>query len=183
MAQSNLDLKKQKAEELNQFQNKQLATAKLGREANTQYQEVLNKGYDPTKYSNRLDFVEGAPQFMKSDLGKQARAAENNWVEAYLRDASGAAIAVSERANYANDFFPRPSDTPEIVANKARLRQIKEENAIQGAGKGAAILGPAQNMQTKTITKKLYSPSTGKTKLIYNDGSSEVVNEIGRAHV
>lgn len=154
----------EKEKELNVTQAKQLGIAKIGEIANKQYEEVIAKGYDPTSYKNMADFQEWAPQFMKSPEGKQAVAAQTNWVEAYLRDASGAAIPLSERESYAAQFFPRPGDTPEIVANKAQLRLQKEQNALLAAGQQkAAQFGvpkiaqpPEVQAERKTYQGKIY---------------------------
>jgi hypothetical protein len=45
-----------------------------------------------------------------------------------------------------------------------------EENTITG------LLGSSQQSQTKTLVKKQYSKSANKTKLIYSDGSEEIVD-------
>jgi hypothetical protein len=129
--------KTQKEQELSAAQAKQLGLAQMGQLSNKQYEEALSKGYDPTSYKNKLDMMTWMPQMLKSDEGKQAMAAQDTWVESYLRDASGAAIPHSERSSYAEIYFPRPGDTQEIVANKMQMRKQKEQSALIGAGPGA----------------------------------------------
>jgi hypothetical protein len=167
-----------KEENLNVSQAKQLGLAEIGNLANKQYEEAVSQGFDPLTYWNAKDFLEMTPQWAKSDLGKKAMAAQMAWVEAYLRDASGAAIAPSERPGYANNYFPRPGDTPDIVANKAALRAQKEKTALIGAGKGAKKFESSSELmpqvQNKFIVKKLINNKTGQTKVIYSDGSEEV---------
>lgn len=50
-------------------------------------------------------------------------AAKNKWIEAVLRNRSGAAISQSEYRNADLQYFAQPGDTPEVVANKKALRQ------------------------------------------------------------
>jgi hypothetical protein len=160
-----LGMKSEKEENLNAAQAKQLGLAEMGNLANKQYQEAISAGFDPTAYKNLADFSDSVPQFAKSDLGKKAMAAQKAWVESYLRDASGAAIAASERSAYANDYFPRPGDTPEIVANKNALRAQKEKAALIGAGKGAKKfpeqIKPSEKQETKIINGQTYKKSQG----------------------
>ena len=172
------DEKARKDAELSSAQAKQLGLAEMGQLANKQYREAVNQGYDPTSYSPRdfISQVEWAPQFMKSDAGKKAMAAQSSWVESYLRDASGAAIPPSERGSYAKDYFPRPGDTPEIVANKEALRKQKEKSALIGAGPGAKQFQPIETKTEKTVVKKQFSPSRNQTRIMYSDGTSEVVD-------
>lgn len=153
------DEKAKKEAELSATQAKQLGLAQMGAKAAAQYEAAVKKGiesgeFDPTSYGDWLQSQGWAPQFIKSAPAKEAAAAQMNWVENYLRDASGAAIPMSERQSYAEIYFPRPGDTPEIVANKAELRKQKESTAMLGAGPGAKQI-PAQ-IERKTYQGKTY---------------------------
>lgn len=180
IAKSNLEQKKFMAEqakeqrqvkekELSTAQAKQLGLAKMGSLANKQYEEAIKQGFQPTSYTSKLDFATWAPQFMKSDEGKKAVAAQDLWVENYLRDASGAAIPQSERSSYAEIYFPRPGDTPDIIQNKEQMRQQKEEIALIGAGpKASEFKKPEMTQQsqpqTKIINGKTYIKTQGGWK-------------------
>lgn len=163
VAEGNLAAKEKKAEDLSTAQAKQLGLAEMGQLANKQYSEAIQQGFKPTEYSSKLDFVTWMPQFLKSDLGKKAVAAQENWVENYLRDASGAAIPLSERSSYAEIYFPRPGDTQDIVANKEQLRKQKEANALIGAGKGAERF-TVPKMQSQEDTKIINGQSYKKVE-------------------
>lgn len=139
------DFKKQ---ELGAAQAKQLGHFKIGTEAEKQYQAAVAKGkksgtWDPTAYSDSLDNSSLAPNFVKDPAAIEAQNAMSAWVETFLRDASGAAIPVGERLEYARDFFPMPGDTPQAVANKNKLRQQKMANAATGAGPKAMAHTPS----------------------------------------
>lgn len=150
-----LDDKKRKDSELSATQAKQLGTYNTGATAEDQYnQSVANPNdYDPTQVGQIIDNSSWAPNWMKNDSAIKAQNAQSAWVEAFLRDASGAAIAPSERMNYAKDFFPQSGDPKDVVANKAALRKQKMQNALLGAGEqGKQIMarGDTQASPTKS---------------------------------
>lgn len=153
--------KQQKNAEMSVQEAKQSGLYNLGLEAEQQYKKSIEdrSAYDPTKVGQFVDNSQWAPNWMKNDKAIAAQAAQANWIEAFLRDASGAAIPPSERMAYAKDFFPQPGDTNEVVANKEKLRQVKMESARNAAG-GDRTMGP----QKKTIdgTTKEYNGKTYK---------------------
>jgi hypothetical protein len=180
-----------KKEELSGVQAKQLGLAQAGQTAASQYEAAIKKGaketgwqgYDPTSYGDWLQSQSWTPSFLKSASAKEAQAAKSAWVETYLRDASGAAIAPSERLAYARDYFEEPGDSAQVVANKAVLREQKEKTALLGAGPGAKRFEKVETPQVpslrkaeKSVSKKMYSPSRNETKLIYSDGTEEVLS-------
>jgi hypothetical protein len=119
-------------------QAKQAGLYDQGVEAERQYNEAVSgKGwdrFDPSSSFNIIDKNDWAPKILKSKEAMRAESAQDRWVEAFLRDASGAAIPADERAPYKADFFPVAGDSPEIVADKARARQIKMESAKRASG-------------------------------------------------
>lgn len=190
-AQTQSEERKAKKEELSSTQAKQLGLASMGQTAASQYETAIKKGgketgwqgYDPTSYGDWLQSQSWTPAFLKSDAAKEAEAAKSAWVETYLRDASGAAIPPNERLAYAKDYFEVPGDTPQVIANKAALRAQKEKNALLGAGPGASKFEkvttpevPPLRKTEKSISKKLYSPSRNETRVIYSDGTEEVLS-------
>lgn len=131
-------------------QAKQLGLYQLGAKAEEQYRTAVSdkNEYDPSSVGQVIDNSEWAPNWMKNDKAIEAQAAQANWVEAFLRDASGAAIPPSERGAYATDFFPQPGDTPAVIANKQALREQKMENARLSAGGEKAMNYLAKNDQS-----------------------------------
>jgi hypothetical protein len=65
---------------------------------------------------------------MLSTEGQQAEQAQRDFVNAVLRRESGAVISDQEFANAQKQYFPQPNDTPQVLAQKRRNRQM----AIQG---------------------------------------------------
>ena len=126
----------EKKNKLSPTQAKQKGLYELGVEAEKQFRQAVSNpnDYDPTQVGQVIDNSEWAPNWMKNDNAIAAQSAQANWVEAFLRDASGAAIPPSERMAYARDFFPVSGDTPQVVENKRKMRLRKMENARIAAG-------------------------------------------------
>ncbi len=126
----------EKSAELSSTEAKQLGLLKIGAEAENQYRNATAKSedYDPTNPMEFIDNSEWAPAWLKSDKANQASSSQATWVENFLRDASGAAIPPSERMAYAKDYFPRPGDSDQVLANKQALREQKMRNAAVGSG-------------------------------------------------
>ncbi len=64
------------------------------------------------------------------DVRQQEIAAQDAFIEAILRQDSGAAIPDAEREATRRNYFPTPGNPPEVLENKRRLR----EQAIAGLG-------------------------------------------------
>jgi hypothetical protein len=191
-----------KKKELNATQAKQRGLFKSGLEAEQQYRTATSdkNDYDPTAVGQIIDNSKWAPNWMKNDNAIKAQAAKDSWIESYLRDASGAAIPANERGAYEEIYFEMPGDPPEVVANKARLRQVKMESAAAGAGSDfseeaiaglnfpsqpqapkkslAAPLIPKANADSnmsKAPTGKLYDPRSDETIFQFSDGTEQRV--------
>ncbi len=71
-----------------------------------------------------------------SENERKVRQAQREFVNAVLRLESGAAIGESEFASAAQQYFPQPGDTRDVIAQKrqARARAIQGlKNSSQGA--------------------------------------------------
>jgi hypothetical protein len=68
------------------------------------------------------------------DAMRQAKQAELNFVTAWLRKTSGAAISQGEYTNAENTFFPRPWDDPGTLQQKAQARRVVIEGLKAAAG-------------------------------------------------
>ena len=72
-----------------------------------------------------LDYVPLVGRYFQSPEYKRRADAETDMVTAVLRDESGATISDPEFARDADKYFPRANDPPEVLADKARRRQIQ----------------------------------------------------------
>ncbi len=90
----------------------------------------------------------GLGNFGLSEDAQKLQQAKRDFINAVLRQESGAVIAEEEFANAEQQYFPQPGDGPEVIAQKRKNR----ENAIAGfkirSGPGAASVQQMQNPST-----------------------------------
>jgi len=174
--QDRLDARADKQKELSATQAKQRGLYEVGKKAESQFNKAVSdkNDYDPTAVGQIIDNSEWAPNWMKNDKAIESQAAQSAWVEGFLRDASGAAIPPSERLSYAKDFFPQPGDTPDVVANKAALRQQKMDNARVAAGIETGH-GPGDRIAKPSPVRQERNKKTGEMRITYSDGSTEII--------
>lgn len=148
--QDRLDARADKQKELSSAQAKQRGLYEIGQRAENQFSKATgdDSGHDPTSVLEFIDNSKWAPNILKSDKAVESQAAQNAWIESFLRDASGAAIPDSEREAYGRIYFPRPGDTDDVVKNKAALRAQKMDSARIAAGVETGH-GPAVSPQVQ----------------------------------
>ena len=94
--------------------------------------------------------------------------AERNFVNATLRQESGASISASEFENAVKQYFPRPGDKPDVIAQKAQNRATAIEQMGQAAG---AAYKKSQLTHSSDMPGKLIGTSGGKKVYELPDGS------------
>ena len=101
-----------------------------------EFNRLQNEGYDPTSFASQAATgVAGTPLTVLADpKSQQANQAQQQWAEAYLRFKTGAAATESEVKRNMRTFFPQFGDSPEVIAQKARMRK-EAENDVRSAGK------------------------------------------------
>lgn len=124
----------------------QLAASMKGDKPLTEYQgKAVTFGTRAAEASNILNNLEGEystmsanylPSFLNSTKGQQAQQAQHNFVNAVLRQESGAAINASEFDNAKKQYFPQPGDKPEVIAQKKRNRELVIQGFARQAGPG-----------------------------------------------
>jgi hypothetical protein len=113
--------------------------------------------------------------------------AERNFINAVLRRESGAAIAPSEFDSARQQYIPQPGDTPEVLAQKTRNRQVVQKGFELEAGPAANILSTALTVQDIPITingqTTLVAPGTqvtnsrGQVGRVEADGSITIISQ------
>ena len=98
--------------------------------ARTQASHIILSEFESGKnpyYLNTQKFLkdQNVPYMFKSDEYKQIEQAQRDFINATLRRESGAAIAPSEFENAQLQYFPQPGDTPEVVKQKQRNREMQ----------------------------------------------------------
>ena len=72
-----------------------------------------------------------------SDADQQASQAQRDFVNAVLRQESGASISPAEFENARKQYFPQPGDSKAVIAQKAQNRRTTIQGLQQNAGKAA----------------------------------------------
>ena len=111
---------KQGSSNMTEGQGKAMQYASELFETNKTIARLEASGFNPT--NNTWDRF--APNFFKSDEGQQYYSAMNKWIEATLRDRSGAAIQPSEYDNARSQYFPNYGDGAANIAIKKELRNV-----------------------------------------------------------
>lgn len=79
--------------------------------------------------------------FLRTPEGQQYDQAKRDFINAILRQESGAVIGESEFASAEKQYFPQPGDTPEVIAQKRQNRQAAIMGLKVASGPGAEMVG------------------------------------------
>lgn len=86
------------------------------------------------EFTSTLSAIGGVlPNFLKSSDRQSYEQAQKNFVNAVLRQESGASIAPAEFASAQQQYFPQPGDKPEVVSQKADNRNTAINNLYRQA--------------------------------------------------
>ena len=91
---------------------------------------------DPSKLSSQADIaLAGSPaNILASSAAQRARQAQEQWAESFLRFKTGAASTEEEVRRNVKTFFPQQGDKPEVIEQKARMRQQAQQDIAIAAG-------------------------------------------------
>lgn len=125
---------------MTEFQSKAAGFADRAAEADA---VLAGLNYSPAAINSRAA-VENVPLIggalgaatnaLLSPENQQAEQAQRNFINAVLRQESGAAIAASEFDNARKQYFPEPGDSPEKIAQKAENRRTTIAGLQRSAG-------------------------------------------------
>lgn len=102
-------------------------------ESSKQIDDLLKRtDFDPTTMARALEST--APSYFQSSEMQELRQAMRNFINAGLRDESGAAIAPSEFENATKQYFPMAGDSPQVLEQKRknRLQKLAQFQAEAG---------------------------------------------------
>ena len=103
----------------------------------------------------------------QSPQQQQVEQAQRNFVNAILRQESGAAIGKDEFASAQAQYFPQPGDSAEVIAQKAANRRSQIAGLLVQAGPG--IQRAQQTQQQTQQPMRAKNPTTGQ-EIISTDG-------------
>lgn len=148
-----LKLKQTTGKAPTEFQGKSAAFGARAEEADRIISGLDGK-YSPAKINakNALEktWVVGgalgaAGNALMGEGDQKAEQAQRDFINAVLRQESGAAIGESEFDNARKQYFPQPGDSKGASAQKARNRKLATEGLKRNAGKAAFAAPPADD--------------------------------------
>jgi hypothetical protein len=141
--------------------------------ATNELNNLYEKGFDPNKpvAQAQTSLAGGAFNIAASPEARQAKQAQNQWTEAYLRFKTGAGTNANEIELNRKTYFPTGFDDEATIALKARMRHQAEQDMAIAAGPtarfGAQAVAPtAPPPKTETpapkqqTTPSLWGPAT-----------------------
>ncbi len=134
---------------LTEFQGKSAAFGDRAIKADTILTQ-LGSTYSPAAI-NAKNSIEGVPliggamgaatnKFGLTSQDQQAEQAQRDFINALLRQESGAAIGQSEFENAKKQYFPQPGDKAEVLSQKAANRRTAIAGFVRSAGPSAGIV-------------------------------------------
>ena len=84
--------------------------------------------FDPTDHLQPWNYRSAWNGPTKSDAAKRYQSASKAWTQERTRQVSGAVIRKDELIEETERFWPKPGDTPDIVADKINQRRVQEVN-------------------------------------------------------
>jgi len=115
-----------------------------------QSESLLNNLYKKLEQEGSLKqlWERNAPNILTSSLMQQIQQAERNFLNAKLRQESGAAIGADEFTNGQKQYFATPGDSPEVIKQKEANRKLVIQNMIRSAGPAYSL---SDNLQGQEI--------------------------------
>lgn len=89
--------------------------------------------------------LEAGTNLALTDSDQRAEQAQRDFINAVLRQESGAAIADSEFDNARRQYFPQPGDGEAVIKQKARNRQLAIQGLQNNAGRAGMTAPPQGN--------------------------------------
>lgn len=146
-----------------EFQGKSAAFGLRATEADKILNE-LNGKYSPEAINSKNTventwLVGGAlgaatNKFALSGTDQRAEQAQRDFVNAVLRQESGAAIGAQEFDNAKKQYFPQPGDGPDVIQQKATNRQLAIQGFNNNAGRAAMVAPPKPAAGQWSIKRK-----------------------------
>lgn len=159
----------------------QLTASLKGEKPLTEYQgKSVTFGTRAAEAHNVLNDLEGTystisanylPSFINSPEGQKVQQAQANFVNAVLRQESGAAINASEFNNAKKQYFPQPGDSEQVLEQKRQNRETVIKGFARQAGPGgvdvkealkAPVLKPKKDLTNVSQIPTGAAPSATK---------------------
>jgi len=142
--------------------------------ANNELNNVYAKGFNPNNPAAQAQtsMAGGIFNFVTPAAAQQAKQAQNQWTEAYLRFKTGAGTNAHEIEANRKTYFPDVGDSPAVIQQKARMREQAQNDIAIAAGPQGARLG-VQASPTAPVAPVSPAPTQQATPSLW--GQAEVV--------
>lgn len=100
--------------------------------ASRELENLQKQGFDPNSLASQTQVkLAGTPaRIAVSPEAQGARQAQEQWAESFLRIKTGAAATKDEVTRNVATFFPQIGDSPQVIEQKARMRQQAEQDVL-----------------------------------------------------
>jgi hypothetical protein len=124
----------------------------------TQSNQIINDLSSKIANKNPLAYAAGGmlPSFLQGAERQQYDQATRNFVNAVLRQESGAAISPTEFDSAQKQYFPQPGDSAQVIAQKSANRDLVTRNFINASGNAYEAPPSTTNTQTYSVNGKTY---------------------------
>jgi hypothetical protein len=144
--------------------------------ATNELNNVYQKGFNPNSpvAQAQTGIAGGMFNALISSAAQEAKQAQNQWTEAYLRFKTGAGTNANEVEANRKTYFPQVGDKPDAIAQKARMREQAEHDIAMAAGPQAMRMNmqpqkaPQQAPQQPQMPNS-QSPQMPKKVVNFND--------------
>ena len=168
-----LDQELQYGKPLNEAQAKAAVFHSQMVSASNELGNVYSKGFNPNSPTAQAQtsMAGGFLNAVTPAEAQQAKQAQNQWTEAYLRFKTGAGTNAHEIEANRQTYFPQIGDKPDQIAQKSRMRTQAEQDIAMAAGPQGGRLGaqstmpstvamPSSQPVSKTATPSLWGQAT-----------------------
>jgi hypothetical protein len=123
----------------------------------TQANSIINDLSSSIAGKNPVGYSLGGylPSFLQGADRQQYDQATRNFVNAVLRQESGAAISPTEFDSAEKQYFPQPGDSQQVITQKAANRDLVIRNFVNASG-NAYEAPPSTSNQTYSVNGKTY---------------------------
>ena len=142
--------------------------------ANNELNNVYANGFNPNNpvAQAQTSMAGGMLNFLTPASSQQAKQAQNQWTEAYLRFKTGAGTNEHEIEANRKTYFPDVGDSPAVIQQKARMREQAQNDIAIAAGPQGARLG-VQASPIAPVAPVAPAPTQQATPSLW--GQAEVV--------
>jgi hypothetical protein len=136
--------------------------------ANNELNNVYSKGFNPNSPASQAStsMAGGMLNFVTPANAQQAKQAQNQWTEAYLRFKTGAGTNAHEIEANRKTYFPSIGDSAAVVDQKARMREQAQNDIAMAAGPQGARMGV---QPVPMSNSNIVAPQAPKKVVNFND--------------